>query len=159
LLLADLKVPTYAGIGARKTPPEVLAIMARISQQLYAMGWHLRSGGAKGADTAFAQGLPTDGKTIFLPRDATKDAIELAASFHPAWHKCSDYARQCHGRNMMILLGRQLSSPAQKVICWTADGKPTGGTGQAIRAAEAYGIPVSNLGDKATIGKCLAWLI
>jgi len=151
-------MPTYAGIGARKTPLEILAIMSQIAHRLYGMGWHLRSGGAKGADTAFAQGLPSDGKTIFIPRDATPAAIEIAASFHPAWHRCGDYARQCHGRNMMILLGAQLSSPVQKVICWTADGKVTGGTGQAIRAAEAYGIQVSNLGDETTMVKCLDWL-
>ena len=47
---------TYAGIGARATPSSVLADMAVIAGWLARTGWHLHTGGAHGADTAFAGG-------------------------------------------------------------------------------------------------------
>ena len=34
------------------------------------------------------------------------------------------------------------------VICWTKNGKGTGGTGQAIRIAKGFGIPVFDLAIK-----------
>ena len=49
----------------------------------------------------------------------------------------------------MILLGAKLDNPVSALICWTTDGQPTGGTGQAIRIASGYGIPVHNLFDNA----------
>jgi hypothetical protein len=45
---------TYAGIGARHTPPDVLALMHRIAGALAQRCWVLRTGGAPGADQAFA---------------------------------------------------------------------------------------------------------
>jgi hypothetical protein len=44
------------------------------------------------------------------------------------------------------VLGHDLRSPSRFVVCWTADGRATGGTGQAIRIAEAYAVPVFNFG-------------
>ena len=49
---------TYAGIGARATPAAVLADMAVMAGWLARTGWHLSSGGADGADSAFAAGAP-----------------------------------------------------------------------------------------------------
>ena len=51
---SDMTTLTYAGIGARATPSSVLADMAVIAGWLARTGWHLHSGGAHGADTAFA---------------------------------------------------------------------------------------------------------
>ena len=55
----DMTALTYAGIGARATPSSVRADMTVIAGWLArtrvpTTGWHLASGGAKGADTAFA---------------------------------------------------------------------------------------------------------
>ena len=58
---------TYAGIGARATPAAVLADMTVMSAWLARTGWHLASGGADGADSAFATGTPTGQRTIWLP--------------------------------------------------------------------------------------------
>ena len=35
--------------------------------------------------------------------------------------------------------------PSNFVVCYTPDGKASGGTGQAIRIAEYYNIPIYNL--------------
>lgn len=157
----------YAGIGSRKTPDTVLEVMQNIGHELARFNWVLRSGGAVGADSAFENGcdLLHGQKQVFIPwagfngrkfRDgavipfATMDLQEraerIAASFHPAWHKCSSGAKSLHMRNVAQVLGPDLETPSSLVVCWTPEGKLVGGTAQAIRIAEAHGIPVFNLG-------------
>ncbi len=58
---------TYAGIGARATPGAVLSDMTKMAAWLARTGWHLNTGGAKGADSAFAEGAPSGLRTLFLP--------------------------------------------------------------------------------------------
>lgn len=48
--------PTYAGVGSRETPPEVLEMMFRIGKVLCDMGWDGWSGEAPGADYFFHAG-------------------------------------------------------------------------------------------------------
>ena len=50
--------PIYAGVGARRAPPASLASMWNMARELAARGWHLRTGGAAGADSAFAHAAP-----------------------------------------------------------------------------------------------------
>lgn len=134
----------YAGIGSRQTPLAIQAKMTEVSRLLHKRGYTLSSGGAKGADTAFEVG--TDRKRIFYARHGNNKACQdLAEKFHPNWKACNAYARALHGRNMKILLGGDLKTPVAFVLCWTKDGKATGGTGQALRAAEHYQIPVINM--------------
>ena len=38
-----------------------------------------------------------------------------------------------------------LATPVNCVVCWTRDGKASGGTGQAMRFAEYLEIPIFNL--------------
>lgn len=137
----------YAGIGSRETPADVFNKMKVIAYLLDTKGYTLRSGGAKGADLAFEEGAGCH-KEIFRAGDATPEAIKMAAEFHPAWERCNDYARRLHGRNMMIVLGADLQTPVEFIICWTKDGKASGGTGQALRLAEKKGIRVYNLHSK-----------
>ena len=65
----------YAGIGSRETPPKVLDLMTRLAQTLARDGWHLHSGGAHGADTAFADGTPLHQRHIYRPSTRTKTAL------------------------------------------------------------------------------------
>lgn len=136
----------YAGIGSRETPETVLNQMNRIAIMLQTDGWWLSSGGARGADTAFERGAGVR-RRIFKAQDATPDALALAKKYHPAWDRCTATARALHARNGMILLGPDLDDPVKFVVCWTPDGKATGGTGQALRIAAdpQYAIPVFNL--------------
>lgn len=143
---------TYAGVGARKTPQDVLNLMSYIAIKLSTCGFILRSGGAKGADTAFEQGAGHK-KEIFYANDATPEAIAIARQFHPAWNKLSDYPIKLHGRNSFQVLGRDLNTPANVLICWTPNACKshatrsynTGGTGTAISIADAYHVPIVNL--------------
>ena len=156
------KTYRYAGIGSRTTPAAVLSLMHRIAARLSELGYTLLSGGATGADSAFASGASKN--EIYLPWPAFRDhqsifdlpsaeAFRVAALLHPAWDSCSDRARALHARNSHQILGADLRTPVDFVVCWTPDGceseqdrsRRTGGTGQAISLAHRWGVPVINL--------------
>lgn len=145
----------YAGIGSRKTPESVLGIMRRIGVDLAQKGHTLRSGGAEGADKAFEEGAKSvNGKMeIFLPNGGNKNLWfwkYWAKKYHPAWDKLGEYAKQCHARNIAIMLGEEGDSRADFVLCWTPNAELSGGTGQSMRIAQSYGIPIYNLFYKHT---------
>lgn len=144
----------YAGIGSRETPRAVLASMTRIAAQLSGAGYLLRSGGADGADSAFEAGSTRS--EIYLPWPRFRDhpsphcnvsqaALNLAAKYHPQWQLLNKHAQLLHGRNSYQVLGLDLMTKADFIVCWTKGGKGQGGTGQAIRLAQAFGIPVYDL--------------
>jgi len=137
----------YAGIGSRRrTPTFIHTMMTQIASKLEKQGYILRSGGAQGADKAFEAGvvLP-EHKQIFRAKDATYEAMTMAAQYHGYWERCTPIARKLHGRNSMIIMGRNLKVPVQFVICYTPDGKSSGGTGLGINMSTASEIPVFNL--------------
>ncbi len=146
----------YTGIGSRETPEEVMGAMTEIARKLSGKGYTLRSGGATGADTAFENGAKY--KQIFLPwspfNSRHEDGIdyivpplnlEMVQEFHPNPDRLKGGALKLMSRNSYQVLGPALDSPVNFVICWTKDGKASGGTGQACRVAMEYDIPVYNL--------------
>ena len=159
---------TYAGIGSRNTPKDVLELMVEISSQLGDMGWTLHSGGADGADSAFEYGAKE--KNIYLPwngynlnevgvvLDNLKAWDEVSKHFHPAPHKCSIAVQRLHGRNAYIMLGDNLDKPVDMVICWTPKGEVIGGTGLAIQIAEYCKIPVFNLAIKDAVDQLVEFV-
>ena len=154
----------YAGIGSRETPEDVLQEMSAIARRLSALGYTLRSGGADGADTYFSTGSHRGCKPVIYvpwrgfhrPRSHEKVVVAtelpewpraeaLAAKHHPYWEKCSQGARKLLTRNGFQVLGDDLRSPSDFVVCWTKNGGPYGGTGQALRLAAARDVPIFNL--------------
>lgn len=157
-------LPAYAGIGARDTPPAVIARMQEIGRLMASKGFVLRSGAADGADSAFETGCDAarGPKEIYLPwkgfnkrePDGTGTFAEvtpaheaLACSYHPSWDRLGRGARSLMARNASQMLGRDLATPSRLVICYTDGGAVKGGTGQSLRMAADRGIPVINLGD------------
>lgn len=168
----------YAGIGARKTPQQILTVMHDLAQCLAKCGFTLRSGAAPGADRAFEEGCDSASgkKEIFLPFpnfNGTKDsdysgagkrlfryprteAYKIAATYHPSWSEMSEVAQHFHARNVHQVMGYDLSCSVDFVVCWTPDGcehndtrtQDTGGTGQAISIASLNNIPVFNLANE-----------
>ena len=144
----------FAGVGSRETPIELKPIIESIVEILNKKGWILRSGGANGADIMFE--FLAERKEIYLPWKGfnnnpsimfgyTKEAENIARKFHPKFDKLSKGAQACMARNSYQILGSNLDAPVKCVICYTPTGKATGGTGQAIRIAKAYNIPIFNL--------------
>ena len=155
----------YAGIGSRETPKEFLDLFTKIASWLSKNGYVLRSGGADGADLAFEKGVTNNLKEIYLPwkyfNNSNSDlvvhdeeAFQLAEKFHPYWQILKQGAKKLHARNTHQVLGRDLLTPSDFIICWTKNGKELGGTAEAIRIAKAYNIPIFNCGKYTDINKC-----
>lgn len=179
-----VNAPFYAGIGSRDTPADVLETMTGIACILREQGYVLRSGHADGADLAFERGSQGQNQ-IWLPwpdfnyespqaqglvhtgHFAIREnwaADKIAADFHPNWSACSEGARKLHTRNVYQVLGPGLGivsteTVSKFIICWTKDGKASGGTGQAIRIAEGCEIPVFNLFNADALEKLEAYLV
>lgn len=173
-----LPIRYYAGVGSRRTPADVRALMEAIGQRLGCMGVELRSGGAGGADTAFEIGaaqarasrsifLPKDGfngrradaALTFVPDEACFErALSMVKVIHPAWDRLSAFAQRLHARNACQVLGLSLASPVESVICWTEGGRLEGGTATAIRLAHKHQIRVFNLGRPQTREAWEAWV-
>lgn len=153
----------YAGIGSRETPDPICMKMTKFASCAEMRGMILRSGGADGADLAFEKGVSDPkNKHIFLPWQGFNgsdsllyqfpsakyynEAYDIAAEFHPKWKSLSRGVKQLHVRNVCQILGNKLDAPSKFVVCWTPEGKGGGGTGQAIRIARSYKIPVFDYG-------------
>ena len=81
-------------------------------------------------------------------KDLISETERIASEVHPAWDRCNEWARGMHSRNCHQILGYDLQSPVDAVICWTPDGKVVGGTATALKLSMKYNIPVFNLGVK-----------
>lgn len=152
----------YTGIGSRSVPDSIAVMMTEFAEIARDMGWRLRSGAARGSDSAFERGaaeseiyLPWKGfnrhsSPLFTPSSA---AFKMASTIHPTYHGLQPVSRLLLARNMHQVFGADMKSPTEFVICWTPDGartykqysRKTGGTGSAIAAASLAGIPVFNL--------------
>lgn len=167
----------FTGVGSRETPADIGLLMAAISRKLTQAGWTLRSGAADGADLAFESGVQApERKEIYLPYPGFNGSVstlhklmpacyELASAVHPAWGRCSDFAKKAHARNAFQVLGYNLLRPADALICWTKDGavdaasaKNAGGTRTAVVLANESGIPVFNLQRPAVAAVFREWV-
>ena len=147
----------YTGIGSRDTPDNILQLMKKIAIYLERKGFNLRSGHAPGADIAFEVAIKdSNRKYIYIPWanfDGSKSklyqiserAMEIAEKYHPYWNNLTLGQKLLIARDGYQVLGSDLNTPSKFVICYTKDGKFSGGTGQALRIASAYKIPIFNL--------------
>lgn len=158
----------YTGVGSRETPDDILTVMQDLAFKLARRGYVLRSGGADGADTYFEWGalladadmeiyLPWSGfnnhvhnpnKGYFLPDlyEGGK-AFKIASEIHPAWDKLTQGAKRLHSRNVYQVLGHDLETPSNFLVCYA---KPvgdsvSGGTRTAFELAKKLNVPVVNL--------------
>lgn len=170
-------MPSYAGIGSRRTPAPILMMMRIAARELANRGWTVRTGGAEGADQAFFEGaqgangpmeiylpwpsffLPLSyrGVTVQVQRPA-HEAYAIARQYHPNWKNLRHSVQSLHARNAHQVLGPNLDDPVRFILCWTPNGGGTGGTGQAIRMAADYRIPVFDLGRVEARARLQAFL-
>lgn len=159
----------YAGIGSRDTPEHIQDKMRTIAEILERKKYTLRSGGAIGADLAFESGVNrnkeifytesyriNDGYFIEYEDADLKFADKILKEYHPSYKNGgsgvkSKGKRQLLSRNTFQIFGVGDTVNSEFVICYTPDGTEsvtswdTGGTGQAIRIAYDYEIPIYNL--------------
>lgn len=154
----------YSGIGPRKTPPTVLAIMTEIASQLASTQWLLRSGHGSGADQAFGAGVSDSSqKHIYLPFEGYNNAgpyshfrlvndsdriRRIAGDHHDKYVSMRPAYQRLMDRNVNIILGDDADLPSDMVIYWqSAEGAEDyfGGTNHSIRIAKHFGIPTFNI--------------
>lgn len=166
-----MKYNYYAGIGSRSTPEHIQKIMTEIAEILERKKFILRSGGTNGADQAFERGVKHNNKEIFYTDkynigkewfyEYNKDDLDIAEKFLKAYHPAyknggvgikRSSAKKLLMRNTFQIFGVGDNTENSKfIICYTPDGAEsftsydTGGSGQAIRIAVDYDIPVYNL--------------
>lgn len=139
----------YAGIGSRRCPSNICAIMEQLAYYLAQEGWMLRSGGADMADKAFQDGVekfcafnksPSECQEIYLPWNGfnglshnvsrgtlvenNPDAERIASIYHPNWIKIQERqgVAKLIMRNGYQVLGKTLDDPVKFIMCWTPDG-------------------------------------
>lgn len=150
----------YSGIGSREIPNDMGNYIGKVVRFLNKNGYILRSGGANGTDKFFEQYLDkienNCGKEIYLPWknfngnksnlfNLTEEGYEFAKKYHPNFDKLNEPSKKLMVRNCYQVMGYDLKTPSEFIVCWTKDGKDIGGTSQAIRIARDYDIPVINL--------------
>lgn len=157
----------YAGIGARDVNDTFFSqLMTTTATRLAVAGWTLRSGAAPGSDSHFETGtdLGHGKKEIMVPWNGFSNRYipnviapkftdrhrAIASEHHTAWDKLSKSVQNLMMRNVCIILGEHLDSPVKFVIAYTnPDNKKRadGGTGHAMRIAQAHGIEIVNIAD------------
>lgn len=163
---------TYAGIGNKKTPENIINIIKIVAILLSHDKYVCATGACTGADQAFAEGtimangfvhlhVPWESYEIgwrsklkghirtFVLKDDDVEAYNTVAIFHPAYHKLSPSVKALHARSYNIVKN------ASFMVCWTEDGQVTGGTGQAIKIATYFHLPIYNLGNEKTFNDML----
>ena len=151
------------GIGSRQTPDDICQLFTSLGAEARDRGWWIRSGHAEGADYAFEKGagcrcivyMPWKGFNEKYPllgisryNDLRDEVLDYVYRHDPyANDDMSQGVKRIKSRNVYQVLGEDLKTPSDVVICWTPDGKVVGGTGLAIRIAREEGIPIVNVGD------------
>jgi hypothetical protein len=145
--------------------------MEEIANWLSRNEYVLRSGGADGADLAFERGAH-DKCEIYLPWKGFGGSnsnliVQSSVMFRTAmimaeriwnyrfnnknvaiqWNILKTSTKLLMCRNVYQVLGADLSTRSEFVLCWTPGGEITGGTAQAIVLAKFTKIPVLNLFD------------
>lgn len=154
----------YTGIGSRETPTQVLEQMAEIGTRLAEQGYVLRSGGARGADTAFERGCDAargakqiwDIYQTYVSRNLRDWALEKASAV--CWEfpleKMKAFTVSIIVRNMYQVYGDpetlEEATPTDFVVYWAKGnplepGRESGGTRYAVRQAHKAGIKTYNL--------------
>ena len=170
----------YTGIGSRKTPEDILKDMRGMADALGCQEFVLRSGAAPGADAAFEEGCDVHCgyKDIYLPwpnfqknpsplNQVSDEAMELAADVYGYRFKyLKKPVKLLMTRNVYQVLGMNLDTPSDFLVCWTPDGcesektrgPKTGGTGQAIALASRHFVPIFNLANEGRANQFLEFI-
>jgi hypothetical protein len=173
---SSIPTMTYAGIGSRETPQEVLKQMTEVAKYLDGIGYTLQTGftfknketglDEEGADKAFSDG--SQNKVLFGPSsirntvkgvaslesydgNVTNISNEIVKEIHPAPDRLKPGAVKLMARNTNQIFGKNLDSTVDFVLFYAKETdnplRPKGGTGQAVEMARRKGIPTINLAN------------
>lgn len=155
-------IGAYAGIGARRTPQEILNYMSDQARILESKGLILRTGDACGADKAFREA--TEHKLVYAPDQHIERWArhEVSLVCDTEYSQMKLHTQNLLARNMYQLFGsgarKDARQPSMFVLYWSLPDPRwstgihnnnyyncSGGTRYAVRVACNAGIPTFNL--------------
>lgn len=166
----------YTGIGSRETPIDIQQLMTEIAMYLRAEGWTLRTGSGSRADKSY-QIAAGENKEVYVPWDnfypgqvgitsLTEESSRMAhdiwkfreqkglvptdGSISGKWEDLHPGTKAMLAKAMCMLLGKNLNTPSDMVICWTPGAKIVGISSHVICLAVFKHIPVFNLAEYET---------
>lgn len=174
----------FTVVGSRKTPAKEAEILRDFSERLLRAGWTGRSGLSGEADLALNRALDRyDGLAeLYIPWDRFNDythgaldgrviypkrlgndakASAMVAELHPVWASLSRGAKALHTRNAYQVLGKDLATPSDVLMCWALvnrAGQVQGGTATAYNLAVQHGVPVFNLAVPGQLAALDTWI-
>lgn len=158
--------PKYVTVvGSRETPELAYRLQVEFTQICVNLGFIIRTGDARlGGDKAARAGSVHGERVIYTPVERNRpyhvagpslptwsDALDIAASIHPVWHRLSTYVRALHARNVFQVLGCDIQTPSDFMIFWAPivnERQVKGGTNTAFQVALDWGVPCFNLADR-----------
>jgi hypothetical protein len=157
----------YVGTGNSNPPQEIKEKIQRLAKLLEEHGYVLRTGGMDGPEDIFEKSVRN--KELILPWKGfankeskltynTPSAQGIAKLYHDNYDKMKLPVQAFLAKNVRLLYGDKLKSPALFMLCWSEDGAETlrektnrtGSVGHAIQIAYSMRIPIFNLGKPDT---------
>jgi hypothetical protein len=163
-----------ACVGSRRLNDDELAECYELGKYLAGEGYVVTTGGAEGADLAFAHGCLSEfGHVIYyLPWEwsnwghistlctrGSYDMVwynpdwhqrwtEIGRKCHPNWHNLSDKGKKYHARNAGIMIGEDEEHEIVERIYAYPSPDRRGGTEQSFRMAKYLGIHIVNMREQ-----------
>lgn len=146
-------------VGSRNAPIDIIKLGNMIGAILSKDGCICRTGGAIGMDSAFVEYYDINLVENYRNKSDQPNcinvyelhnidiAIDMITEIIPHYEFLSDYDKELHTRNCYQVLGIDLKSPSDILICYcpVKSGIPIGGTATAITLARKHGIKVYNI--------------
>ena len=149
----------YYTIAGDYAPAGFNKLFYNISSYFAKKDMVLRTSGSKGIGSDAIKGcddnqgqydafVPWDGyNKIPICYELTKEAFDIAEAFNGKYSTMSQTNRKILAAMSYQVLGDDLISPSDFVICYSNRGKGKGGNvGHLIKIAKAYGVPIFDIG-------------
>lgn len=149
----------YAGTGDAVVSKDIADALIDIANVLEEQGYILRVRGDEGTEEALVSGIPEDSDRIevYPPWKGfvdwynnyempTPGAFEMAWKVHPTWHDLTPDDRRYHAAGTLLVMGKDLKTPCDFLLCYTDKDQPNDDVQQVIRIADCNLIPVFDLG-------------
>lgn len=160
----------YTVILDKAVPENILAKVEEIVKVLSGHGFTLRYGGTEEFESRFEK--VAERKELILPwRDFNEKqskftfnndrSLAVAKMFHPTFDTMKKGVQAFLARNARLILGHEMKSPTNFLICWTDDGceslrektSATGFVGHPIAIASAAHVPIYNLNRENSVAR------
>lgn len=165
----------YGVVANPDAPDNILSLIGAIATRLEAMGYTLRTAGGNGLEEAFEK--TTETKEVYLPwRNFNNrqskftrnmpEANDVVRPFAPSFDTLKPAVQAIIASKAHTVLGKDLKSPIQFLITYTADGcetvgnktAKTGFSGTSIAIASSMRIPVFNLKNADAVDRLKQYL-